>query len=1012
MEDERNMIMNWFRRPVAAFCVCLCLLIISFYALSNQKSLMRDDKNTACMITLTIYGTDARDMERIAAIPLEDALSALPGINRIVTFSENSRVRAFVAFHRNAKNTYNAVREAAQRIYETMPPWTQKPVLSASDESGIPVWAVAVMGTVHGDYLEKVIKPALEGLDGVGEVEIAGSGITEIIIAPDLEKTAVLGLSSAQIAMSLSMNDGKFRGGRYKLPEKEFIVKVDGAYTDSVSIADAWIRLDSGKAIQLKDIAAVYEQEREEEVFSRLDGEKVAVISVQAASGADLRTLSARIKKELKKFSDQSLEFKILRDSGAEEEKAYLSVLTATLFAAILVALCTALMIRNYGGEPVSVLICALSIPFIAILSIALLSCLGFPVNRKLLAGLSIGIGAAADAVILCADGFGRKNASFHGTKTIAKLMPPLVSGAATTIAALFPLARFSEADDMTAIAWALGAVTVVSLAVSVFLLPPLFLKSKKNINQQAFTLNKPRGNHNLDKSRVAVYSMKHLVRKGKRLIGKVIALCLRKPLLCPVLAIMLTALGGACLFFTGVDVSQSSGGNSIFARIEFEGGFHRAEGDKLMAVWAEGMMKTEGVVSVQTSVRTGSAQIIVNFDQDKTKDKTIRNMIRSSMIPEAFVYIPEAAEGEQSWEISISGDDDEQCRKLAEQAASLCSGLLFVKDTVLNFKHGNPRLTLSPDRDRLAVEGLWFSAAADTVRRSVHGPVIYKRPGEKGETDVRLKNLSVRHQTEIENIYTLPLTRAGQPHTTGISRFDQVFTGTRDNEPSMIRREDRRRTASFSIRTASMDPRKAREKINEAIKSLKLPSGYTIEFDREAVKKAEALSGTIFLFFLALIFCYMIIAAANESFRLPLIILSTVPPSLGVPVMALVISGSAVNSAVCCSLIAVSGITVNAAVIVAGEFSELIRSGKFYTLPAVYKTVRRSLPCLLAVCGTTLAGTLPFLFLRHSSNSLISTLSMITFFGVSVSFISSLTLIPSLITKTYMRQKRQIYAD
>jgi multidrug efflux pump subunit AcrB len=176
------------------------------------------------------------------------------------------------------------------------------------------------------------------------------------------------------------------------------------------------------------------------------------------------------------------------------------------------------------------------------------------------------------------------------------------------------------------------------------------------------------------------------------------------------------------------------------------------------------------------------------------------------------------------------------------------------------------------------------------------------------------------------------------------------------------------------------------------ALKSLELPPGYKIEFDPEAVRQAEALTGKLLNFILAILFCYMIIAAAEESLILPLIVLSSIPPSLAVPVLVFIFFKVPVNAVFACALVAVSGMTVNASVISAGE---LWRQGPGEIM-SVYRSLRSRISALLAITGTTIAGALPFIFIREGNNALVRTLALVTVMGVSVSFFCSLTLAPS----------------
>jgi multidrug efflux pump subunit AcrB len=185
------------------------------------------------------------------------------------------------------------------------------------------------------------------------------------------------------------------------------------------------------------------------------------------------------------------------------------------------------------------------------------------------------------------------------------------------------------------------------------------------------------------------------------------------------------------------------------------------------------------------------------------------------------------------------------------------------------------------------------------------------------------------------------------------------------------------------------MDPRRARFAIMEALEKIDTPPGYAVEFDRDAVAAAESLSGAVLLFIMALLFCYMVIAAANESCTLPLLIVSVVPPSMAVPALILALSRLPFGAAEACAFVTVSGMAVNAAVLVSGGLDV---TGTF----GLYRSLRKNLPALGATGITTVAGALPFLFLRDA-NSLVKAIALITAAGVGSSCIFSLSVVPAM---------------
>jgi multidrug efflux pump subunit AcrB len=182
-------------------------------------------------------------------------------------------------------------------------------------------------------------------------------------------------------------------------------------------------------------------------------------------------------------------------------------------------------------------------------------------------------------------------------------------------------------------------------------------------------------------------------------------------------------------------------------------------------------------------------------------------------------------------------------------------------------------------------------------------------------------------------------------------------------------------------------------------INKLELPAGYSIEFDPEAIRQSENLSATIFSLVLAILFCYMIIASINESFTVPLLVLSAIPLSLAIPALCLIFSGKSYNLAIACAFIAVSGMTVNAAVLCADGIRLTVLKRKRKTILGIYLALREKMPALLSTTATTVAGAIPFLFLAEDANTLIRTLSLVGAIGVACSCLCSITVIPSLLS-------------
>ncbi|MFA6508317.1 MAG: efflux RND transporter permease subunit [Treponemataceae bacterium] len=992
----------WYARPVAALCFAMALIAVSVAAIIGRSGCERKTgKLRSYSITQRYYGMDARELERLVAVPLEDALSAVLGARDIVTTSEYGMVRASVRIESGAVESYGALREAAQTVYEKLPRAAQRPEIYAAEDGRAPVWIAAVTAASDLDRLmEKEIKPAFERINGVGEVEAAGTGMPEIALLVDEEKAANAGIDALVIARFLAENDALYPAGVPRDSDVERIAVLDARYPTVDLLRGALIRDGASLPISLASISRVEERSRKPETRSRVNGKAAVVLSITASSDTDEAALSRALKsavvREIERLTAFGVDFRVLSDRGAEREASFASTLGAAAQGTVAVAVTAAIL---SSGAALSVkIISALAVPFVLLVSAAFLSLAGFPLDRLSMAGLAAGLGAAVDAIILVVERIASVADAAEKRRRIRNLAPPLIAGAATTLATLIPIASMdSFVAGSSTLAVSVGATTVVALAVSFFLLPPLIgARRKKPLDRFESELRALKKGAPAASLRISVLPHASLIfRRARRIIARLLAfnatVCARRPLI-PLLSAVILTLGAAVsLAIVGTDSVSPSEGNAVYVHLEFERGATTESVDDRLSKWGTEAAALTGVLNAQTSAKPGSGTALVSFDSGKTDRRLLSEAIRALPVPGGFAFLPETTSRDRLWEIVVSGDDDRVCRSLATSAARALGEGSFAKDVVLNFKDGSERLLLVPDRQRLALAGLSFSSVADSLRRSVYGPPAYKRLDEKGEIDVRVGSSSAGEKTAAD------LARLPVRSEKGVVRLGEVMKECREGDVGRVIRKDRRPVAVITLRTDPMDPRRAKEVAMEALKSLRLPPLYAIEFDREAVNGAEKLSGTVLLFLLALLLSYLVLASVTESFTAPLVALSTVPPSLAVPAIVAAICAGAVSAATACAFVAVSGMAVNASVLTVDERRKGGSSLKAAGPLALYRLTRSRFSSLAATCLIAVIGSLPLLFLSDAGNATARSLAFVSALGVGASFIASLTIVPAL---------------
>ncbi|MDX9898907.1 MAG: efflux RND transporter permease subunit [Spirochaetia bacterium] len=990
----------WLARPVAACSLVLAACAIALLILSRADYGSREASSKAAMVvTVRHHGVDARDMERSIAIPLEDAFAAIPDVVETSTSSEYGKVRATVAFapDKDADEASLALRDAVWRVYERLPSSVQRPEIGSSSEGRGPVWIAALSSRNYkaaslGRIIEQLVKPALEKLPGVGDIELAGIGMPELVVEIDESMALGVGIGMAEVVHAMARNDTVLACGAIKEGANLTSMVADGRFTTPESLQGLLVASGTAEPIRLGSFARISLRDRKPEALSRVDGEGVVTIAVSPGGRANLAALSRDLARETSKLAETyELDFTILHDAGIEISRSFRSTLFAALQGAVAVAIASALLLGsgrlvankiNQGrsrNARHARLVAAAAVPFILLVSAASVSSLGYSLDKHVLAGLAIGLGASVDAVILVTERLGAVSSIQEGGQAMASVIPSLASGSATTIVVLIPLGMLDFLSEGVArVAMAMAAVCICSCMVTLLVIPPLILRGSCPVSL-AETLH------------TQYVKPKKIVspRMVRRALARQAIFCARRPLVSILAALALSLLGVLAIAFSHLDFGPDVDESSVFARVEFESGMAMDSVDDSLASGLSGLGSYDGCV--QTTARRGSASLFVTFDQKKTNKNRVSECIRSLKIPGGFVWLPSPSSSERFWELVVSGDDDELCRSLAEDVASIVSGLPMVIDSVLNFKDGPEDMIFYPDRDRSLALGLGLDRVALALRRSVYGPVAYKRIDGHGETDVRLSVLREGEPSLRDALSTLVQTDDGSV------RLDAFMRMSKARETARIQRRNRRRVAAITVRTVPIDTEKARLSIESSLATMTIPPGYTIEFDKGALEAASRLKGIAGSFIMAAALVYMACATASESFGSPLAIMSALLPSLAIPAILLAIARIPLSPSMACAFVAVSGVVVNASVLTVEACRMHLASGSPSVEHALYRAMKSRLGTLVATSGTSIAGALPFLLLSGSGNAMVRSLAFVTATGTAASFIVALTVVPAL---------------
>ena len=191
------------------------------------------------------------------------------------------------------------------------------------------------------------------------------------------------------------------------------------------------------------------------------------------------------------------------------------------------------------------------------------------------------------------------------------------------------------------------------------------------------------------------------------------------------------------------------------------------------------------------------------------------------------------------------------------------------------------------------------------------------------------------------------------------------------------------------------MDLYRTVQMVQPVLDSISRSPGYDIRFGQNIKELEENRREVITALILALLLVYMIMAALFESFRAPLVILSSVPFAAVGVVTALLVAGYAINLAVYVGILVLLGIVLNNAIVLVDHINQLRAQG-LNLLRAVIQGTQDRLRPILITSATAILGLLPMGLERQEGSQLWSPLAWTVIGGLASATLLTLFIIPA----------------
>jgi len=403
-------------RPVLLLVLFACVFVIGGIAIREIPLQMMPDgfSNPGLQIFVSNAGAGAAENEEQVTQPIEEELRTLPGIDRIESSTRQDSVFVWLGFRGDVDMDLAKaeVRDRIERARPKLPTSVDEIGIWSWNQGSMPIAFVAILhdgDSPRNDFLlDEVIQRRIEGVDGVGKVEVWGTLQDSLRILLDEDRVIAAGLDLGALIRRLSSDNFAQPLGEVEDGGRRILLRSDMRFTTIAEVEDYPV----GGGLRVRDVGSVQMVKSVRQQLSRIDGSYSYFAQVEKDSRSNAVDTSRRLRAmlvELEKAPELEGHFRFVTvfDQGEFIENS-LSALTSTAIEGGLLAI--GILFLFLWRFRLTLLV-ALSIPFSTLVAIAFGFFSGGSFNVLTMMGITLAMGMLVDNSIVVIENITRKKA-------------------------------------------------------------------------------------------------------------------------------------------------------------------------------------------------------------------------------------------------------------------------------------------------------------------------------------------------------------------------------------------------------------------------------------------------------------------------------------------------------------------------------------------------------------------------------------------------------------------------
>jgi multidrug efflux pump len=336
------------------------------------------------------------------------------------------------------------------------------------------------------NYAVLNVKDQLAKIEGVGSVQLFGSGDYAMRLWLNPQKIAELGLSADDVVNAVRRQNVQVAAGLVNGPpysqkgEVQLPIIVEGRLTDPEQFGEIVIKNQNGVVTRLHDVARVEIDASGYSLRSLLDNQQAVAIPLFQSPGSNAIEISNRVRatmEDLKKNFPEGMDYSIVYDPTVFVRDSIKAVVHTLLEAVLLVVLVVILFLQTWRAS----IIPLLAVPTSIVGTFAAMYLFGFSINALSLFGLVLAIGIVVDDAIVVVENVERNiEAGLHpreaALKAMSEVTGPIIAIALVLCAVFVPIAFISglTGEFYRQFALTIAFSTIISAFNSLTLSPAL----------------------------------------------------------------------------------------------------------------------------------------------------------------------------------------------------------------------------------------------------------------------------------------------------------------------------------------------------------------------------------------------------------------------------------------------------------------------------------------------------------------------------------------------------------